>query len=84
MLDLDAIPPERPLYARATACGDEVRPSAEGRKDAVTSRCSKITRFDCWNSLTGQNRSSGTRAGYPVCGHSITAVAGESIAFRMH
>jgi len=32
VLDLDAIPAERPLYARATACGDEVRPSADGRK----------------------------------------------------
>jgi hypothetical protein len=31
VLDLDAIPAERPLYARATACGNEVRPSAEGR-----------------------------------------------------
>jgi hypothetical protein len=40
VLDLDAIPAERPLYARATACGNEVRPSAEGRDPSIIyTRC---------------------------------------------
>jgi hypothetical protein len=47
VLDLDAIPAERPLYARATACGNEVRPSAEGRLPLASSGSDRLAQLLC-------------------------------------